>query len=71
MHFELTRLSSRGQIVIPGATRKLLGLRTGTKFVLFTDGRNLLLQPLTAPDMAGFQKLRAAAGKTKAKARRA
>ena len=71
MHFELTRMSSRGQIVIPEATRKILGLRTGTKFVLFTDGQNLLLQPLAAPDAAGFQKLVAAVAKTKAKAREA
>jgi AbrB family looped-hinge helix DNA binding protein len=71
MHFELTRLSSRGQIVIPEATRKLLGLHPGTKFALFTDGQNLLLQTLAAPDVAGFRKILAAAEKTKAKARKA
>ena len=71
MQFELTRLSSRGQIVIPEATRKRLGLRPGTKFVLFADGRNILLQPLAAPEAAGFQKLLAAAAKTAARARKA
>ena len=57
MHFELTRLSSRGQIVIPEVTRKVIGLRTGTKFAIFTDGKNILLQPLAAPDVAGFKKI--------------
>ena len=71
MHFELTRLSSRGQIVIPEAMRKRLGLRTGTKFALFADGRNLLLQPLAMPEVASFQKLLAAAAKTKVRARHA
>ena len=69
MHYELTRLSSRGQIVIPEATRKLLGLRPGTKFALFAAGKNLLLQPLAEPEAAGFRALIAAAEKTKAKAR--
>jgi len=71
MHFELTRLSSRGQIVIPEATRKRLGLRTGTKFALFTEGKNLLLQPLAAPDVASFKQLLAGAEKTAKKARKA
>ena len=68
MHFELTRLSSRGQIVIPEVTRKVIGLRTGTKFAIFTDGKNILLQPLAAPDVKGFKKIIAEAEKTKARA---
>ena len=42
MQFEIARLSSKGQFVIPGKVRKLLGLRTGTKLSLFTDGENIL-----------------------------
>ena len=38
MQFEITRLSSKGQFVIPGKVRKLLGLRTGTKLAMFHDG---------------------------------
>ena len=68
MHFELTRLSSRGQIVIPDVTRKVLGLRTGMKFAIFTDGKNILLQPLAAQDVKGFKKSIAQAEKTKARA---
>lgn len=68
MHFELTRMSSRGQVVIPEATRKVLGVRIGTKFAIFTDGKNVLLQPLAQPDVAGFKKIIADAEKTKAQA---
>ena len=57
MHFELTRLSSRGQVVIPEKTRKLIGLRTGAKFAIYTDGKNILLQPLTPADVSGFRKM--------------
>ena len=57
MHFELTRLSSRGQVVIPETTRKTIGLRTGTKFAIYTDGKNILLQPLTPPDVSAFRKM--------------
>ena len=68
MHFELTRMSSRGQIVIPEATRKVLGVRIGTKFAIFTDGKNILLQPIAPPDVAGFKKIIAEAEKTKEQA---
>ena len=68
MEFGLTRMSSKGQVVIPAEVRKRLGLRPGAKFALFTDGQNLLLQKLAEPDRAGFQRLMASAAKTKAKA---
>ena len=64
MQFEITRLSSKGQFVIPGKVRKLLGLRTGKKLALFTDGANILLQPIPAPDASAFRKLAEEAKKT-------
>lgn len=69
MHFELTRMSSRGQIVIPEATRHALGVDTGTKFAVFTDGRNILLQPISPPDVAGFKMMISEAQKTMRRAR--
>ncbi len=69
MDYELTRLSSRGQVVIPEKTRKLIGLRTGTKFAIYTDGKNILLQPLTPPDVAAFRKMTDAARRTTGKAK--
>ena len=64
MHFDIARLSSKGQFVIPEKVRKLLGLRAGTKLALFTDGGNILLRPIPAPDLSAFRKLAKEAKKT-------
>ena len=57
MQFDIARLSSKGQFVIPEKVRKLLGLRAGTKLALFTDGENILLRPIPALDLSAFRKL--------------
>ena len=57
MHFDITRLSSRGQLVIPDKTRRLMGLDTGAKFAVFSDGKNILLRPIAPPDVKAFEKL--------------
>ena len=64
MQFEIARFSSKGQLVIPGKVRKLLGLRTGTKLAMFNDGENILLKPIPAPDLSAFRKLVREAKKT-------
>ena len=64
MHFDTARLSSKGQFVIPEKVRKSLGLRTGTKLALFTDGENILLRPIPALDLSAFRKLAREAKKT-------
>ena len=64
MQFEIARLSSKGQLVIPGKVRKLLGLRTGTKLAMFHDGESIYLKPIPAPDLSGFRKLASEAKKT-------
>ncbi len=64
MHFDIARLSSKGQFVIPEKARKSLGLRTGTKLALFTDGGNILLRPIPALDLSAFRKLAREAKKT-------
>lgn len=55
--FDITSLSSKGQIVIPTNIRKTLGMTTGTKFVVFTDGSNLLLKLVESPTMDNFKNL--------------
>ena len=55
MQFDIARLSSKGQFVIPEKVRKLLGLRAGTKLALFTDGENILLRPIPAADLSAFR----------------
>ena len=57
MFFEVTSLSSKGQVVIPSGVRDLLRLKTGTKLGIITDGKNLLLKPLNTPQMSVFKDL--------------
>ena len=57
MHFEITRLSSKGQFVIPGKVRKLLGLVSGSRFEILTDGKRILLRLLRPSEVKGFQRL--------------
>jgi len=54
---EVTCLSSKGQVVIPDRIRKQLGLVTGTKLIVISDGSNLLLKPMEEPKMDVFKKL--------------
>lgn len=55
--FDITSLSSKGQVVIPNNLRKELGIVAGVKLIVFTDGTNLLLKPVHAPKIENFQKL--------------
>lgn len=54
---EVTSLSSKGQIVIPDRIRKKMGLISGSKLIVITDGTNLLLKPIEEPKMESFKKL--------------
>ena len=56
-NFNVTSLSSKGQVVIPNNLRKQLGMTTGVKLIIFTDGDNLLLKPINKPKIENFQKL--------------
>jgi AbrB family looped-hinge helix DNA binding protein len=60
---EVTSLSSKGQVVIPERIRKILNLTIGSKFVVITDGLNLLLKPLEEPKIEIFKELIAASRK--------
>jgi len=63
-----TRLSSKGQVVIPEDVRKALGLEAGAKFVVMGDGDVVILKRITAPARGEFRTL---ASKARAQARRA
>ena len=54
---DVTTMSSKGQVVIPTDIRKELGLSTGAKFMVLTDGSNLLLKPLQTPKLQAFHAL--------------
>lgn len=54
---QVTSVSSKGQVVIPNDIRKTLGISIGMKMIVFTDGDNLLLKPIKAPNFITFKKL--------------
>ena len=44
MEFAFTRVSSKGQIVVPMILRKKLGFRKGKRLVLVVKGKRLLVE---------------------------
>ena len=57
MKMEITSMSTKGQIVIPRDLRKMLGLVSGSKFEILTDGKRILLRLLRPSEVQGFQRL--------------
>lgn len=54
---ETTKMTSRGQIVIPEETRKRLGLKAGDKFLVVGDKDVVILKTLTSPSLNDFDDL--------------
>lgn len=52
-----TKMSSKGQVVIPEAIRNRLGLEPGTQFVVVADRDAIILKEVEAPSMAEFKSL--------------
>ena len=52
-----TKMSSKGQVVIPEEIRKKLGLEPGTQFVVIGDRDVVILKTLTPPSMDEFDSL--------------
>ncbi len=52
-----TRMSSKGQIVIPEELRRAFGWNSGTSFIVVGRPDAIMLQPVTMPDMARFDSL--------------
>ena len=61
--FATTRLSSRGQVVIPETIRRSLGLKSGTEFVVFGEDGTVVLKVIEAPSMREFDEIVARARK--------
>jgi len=49
-----TKMSSKGQVVIPEEVRNALGLKTGSKFVVVGEGDVVILKVVTPPMMSEF-----------------
>ncbi len=63
-----TKLSSKGQVVIPEDVRKALGLEVGAQFVVMGDGDVVILKKIETP---GRREFLALAAKARRQARRA
>jgi AbrB family looped-hinge helix DNA binding protein len=55
--YATTRLSSKGQVVIPEEIRNDLGLREGDQFVVIGEGDAVILKAITPPRIEEFNKL--------------
>lgn len=55
--YDVTSMSSKGQIVIPTNIRSLLGMEPGNRLIIFTDGENVLLKPIQFPQIESFKDL--------------
>lgn len=52
-----TRMSSKGQVVIPEEIRDRLGLQSGTQFVVVGDRDVVILKAISPPSMKEFDDL--------------
>lgn len=54
MEIELTKMSSRGQIVIPRKIRERLKIKEGSVFAVADSGDSLILKKIVVPDKERF-----------------
>lgn len=59
--YATTKLSSKGQVVIPEIVRNELGLKEGDQFVVIGEGDAIILKTITPPKLDEFQGLLARA----------
>lgn len=52
-----TKMSSKGQVVIPEEVRNALGLKAGSKFVVVGEGDVVILKRITPPSMSEYDDL--------------
>jgi AbrB family looped-hinge helix DNA binding protein len=52
-----TKMSSKGQVVIPDEVRKALHLDTGAQFVVHGEGDTLILKRLQSPSLEDLKPL--------------
>ena len=63
-----TKMSSKGQVVIPEDIRKKLGLKAGSQFVVVGEKDTVILKAILPPSMEDFDHLIAKARNQAAKA---
>lgn len=68
INFSTTKMTSKGQVVIPEETRKRLGMKPGTQFMVVESAGALIFKVIHPPSMEDFDKLLA---ETRRQARKA
>ena len=63
-----TKMSSKGQVVIPGEIRKRLGLEAGSRFVVVAEKDTIIMKAISPPSMDEFDTLLVEARKQARKA---
>ncbi len=63
-----TKMSSKGQVVIPEDIRKQLNLKAGARFVVFGEKDVVILKNISPPSMEEFKSLMGRARKEAKKA---
>lgn len=66
--FATTKMSSRGQVVIPESIRRDLDLKNGSQFIVVGEGDVVILKAISPPSMKDFDGLIAQARKQARKA---
>ena len=56
-NLDVTRMSVKGQVVIPGDIRQAMGLVAGTKFVVAGEGDTVILRKIGRPALEEAEKL--------------
>jgi len=56
-HLDVTRMSAKGQVVIPGDIRQAMALEPGTKFVVAAEGDTVILKRIGRPMLAEVDRL--------------
>lgn len=57
INFTTTKMTSKGQVVIPEETRKRLGMKPGTQFMVLESADALIFKVIRPPSMEDFDKL--------------
>lgn len=57
----MTKLSSKGQVVIPDEIRKELGLKTGAQFLIYAERDAIVFKIVQTPPKEDFAKILAKA----------
>lgn len=55
--FEITTMTTKGQVVIPQGVRQSLGIATGAKFAVVGEGDTIILKRLEMPSAGALKTL--------------